>query len=386
MNEVIPLFAVIIFVWLGDTVNAFMCTENGIFANTDSNDCKTFVICNNDLSPTVYNCNDNTYFWPEGKGCFSQYNCATNSMRDNTNPCEGLSYNIVPDKYSADCTTYLTCNLYYYYSDGGNIQISQVSSEQCSSGTAFRPGYGCTNSYGCVNYQCTIEGLFENPNDCSTFIQCWKYYTYNNTVLTSFLYPELNNCPQNSKFNPYLRKCDEFYNCDGIDPHSGTDPCFDYNHANPFVPNPYDSDASSYILCQYNFPGFAGAEDVILQKECPAYTFFSPVLGKCYNNYDPSETCSKDPCSSGPGIYVNYKSDLCESYIECRDETKTREVYEPTYEIRYCPPGTRYSPETAETSKCSRQYVCPTSSVNYCYPQIPTTTTTTTTTAIPFIG
>lgn len=337
-------------------------------------------MCTSNLQPTVYNCEADTYYWPEKKGCFSQYNCATNSMPGNTNPCEGISYNNIPDKNSADCTKYIVCALNNIYNNGENVQVPQVTSVECQSGTAFRPGYGCLSNHQCSNYQCTSEGVFENTNDCSTFIQCWKYNVYTTNGPVPMLFPDLNNCPANTKFNPISKKCDEFYNCDGNDPYGGVDPCSDYNYANPYVPNPFDSDASSYLQCQYSFSGFIGSTDVILKQECPADTLFSPLLGKCYSNYVPSETCSKDPCSSGPGKYVHYKSGHCDSFIECRDDTTTSELYKPTYEIRYCPDGTRYSPETSD---CKRQYTCPTFPVNYCYPQIPTTTTSTTTTAPP---
>lgn len=397
-NLILLLFEAITLVCFGDTVNGksfkllhsfsiliklisltptayFTCQEEGVFPNPDTNDCKTYVICDANLNNRgVFDCIGDTYFWPDGKGCFSQYNCAMETMPDNINPCEGFSNSVrLPDKDSSDCSKYLSCSSVsiFIYGNGQSVKVPQVGVEQCPSGTFFRPGYGCINSHQCVDYQCTTEGLFENPNDCSTFIKCWKNDIYGDNGLVTIFYPDLNNCPPNTKFNPHSQKCDTFYNCDGIDPHGGIDPCSNYNHAHPFVPNPYDNDASSYIECQYNF-NFIGTKDVIWQKECPADTFFSPLLGKCYNNYDATETCSKDPCSSGPGKYVNYESGHCKSYIECRDDTTTPEVYKPTYEIRYCPPGTRYSPGTSD---CSRQYICPTFPVNYCYPQIPTTTT-----------
>lgn len=356
--------------------SAFTCPGQGIFENTDSTDCKTFISCGSNLVPVVNNCNDGTYFWPAKKGCYSQYKCAEGTMPDDTDPCEGFTYNNIPDKTSTDCTKYLVCGTLYVY----NLytEIMQVTVAECPSGTAFRPGWGCISNHQCSNYQCTSVGTFANSDssDCSTYVKCYKYSN-------ALLYADINTCPSNTKFNPFLNKCDSFYNCNGIDPHGGNDPCSSYNAANPIVPDPYGNEPSSYIGCEYDYPNFAGRDDIILKKECPANTFFSPLLGKCYNNYDPDETCSKDPCSSGPGKYVNYKSGHCESFIECRDETKTFELYQPTYEIRYCPPGTRYTPETSE---CSRQYVCPTFPVNYCYPPIPTTTTTTTlppTTAAP---
>lgn len=324
-------------------------------------------MCTSYLTPTVYNCKANTYFWPAKKGCYSQYDCATNSVPGNTTPCEGYDDALLLDK--TDCSKYTVCSILNIYTNGENFLVRQVSNEQCSSGRAYRPGYGCVNDHKCVDYQCTSEGIFENPNECSTFIKCWDYYAGSN--VPSF-FPDLNNCPGNTKFNPNSKKCDEFYNCDGNDPYGGVDPCFDYNPANPFAANPFDSSASSYLACRYTFSdGYIGTMDVILKQQCLATTSFSPLLGKCYNNYVPNETCSKDPCSSGPGKYVHYKSGHCDSYIECRDEATTRELYEPTYEIRYCPDGTRYSPET---SRCSRQYTCPTFPVNYCYPQISTTT------------
>lgn len=359
-----------------------MCPGEGVFPNPDTNDCKTFVICDADLnSSRVSSCTGDTYFWPAKKGCFSQYNCADDIMPGNTNPCEGFGNSeSIPDKYSPDCSKYLYCLTTNIFIIGSRepVKVPKVSIQQCPSGTFFRPGYGCINSHRCVDYQCTTEGVFENPNDCSTFIQCRKYDTYGDNGIVKIFYPDLNNCPPNTKFNPHSKKCDTFYNCDGIDPHNGIDLCFNYNRAHPFVPNPYDSNkASSYIVCQYNFLPFAflpfaESTDVIWRKECPAGTLFSPLLGKCYNNYDPTETCSKDPCSSGPGKYVNYPSGNCVSYIDCRNDATTPEVYKPTYEIRYCPPGTRYTPETSD---CSRLYVCPAFPANYCYPQIPTTTT-----------
>ncbi|XP_037049509.1 uncharacterized protein LOC119083818 [Bradysia coprophila] len=380
MNESLLLLVAIVIVCLSDTANAFTCPSKGVFPNTDSNDCTTFVICDSSLNPTVQHCSWNTYFWPEKNGCYSEYDCASNSMPGNTDPCEGFTDNYIPDKSSTDCTKYFDCLVINYNSDGGYEPISTVRSQQCSSGTTFRPGYGCTTNYQCLNYECTSEGYFENANvnDCSTFISCTKLV--DGTTATSILYPELQTCPGNMKFNPFIGKCDAFYNCDGFDRHGGVDPCLEYNYANPYVPNPYDGDASSYLVCEAPLPGTDTYVGAIEQRECPEETFFSPLLGKCYNNYDQTETCSKDPCSSGPGRYVNYESGHCVSFVECRDETTTSALFEPTYEVRYCPPGTRYSPET---SKCNRNYVCPTFPVNYCYPQIPTTTTTSTTTTRP---
>jgi hypothetical protein len=383
MTESSLLFYVaIVFVGLsGETATAFTCSSKGVFANTDNDDCTSFVICDADLNPSVQYCSYNTYFWPEKSGCYSQYDCATRSMPGNIDPCEDFANNYLADPSSTDCTKYFDCYVGYYYNNGEYVKIKLVRNAQCSNGYVIRPGYGCTTNYQCVNHQCTSEGYFENPNgnDCSTFIQCRK--VVGDTGASSVLYPEVNNCPADMKFNPFINKCDALYDCDGIDPHSGVDPCTEINYANPYVPNPSDDDASSYFVCVAPLPGTDNEYiDAIEQRECPDETFFSPLLGRCYNNYDPNETCSKDPCSSGPGKYVDYKSGFCDSFVECRDEATTSALYEPTYGIRYCPPGTRYSPET---SKCNRNYVCPTFPVNYCYPQIPTTTTTSTTTTHP---
>ncbi len=289
-------------------------------------------------------------------------------MPGNADPCGEFRYEDIPDRSSADCTKYLSCHSKYISEN--QAYVKQVSSIQCPSGTAFRPIYGCINFHHCGNnYECTAEGIFANPNDCSSFIQCSKY----DNGVTSFLFGESYDCPPDSNFNPHLSKCDSIYNCDGIDPHGGVDPCDSNNDAHQFVVNPYDNSASTYIVCQYNFGSFIYEAAVILIKECPTHSRFSPLLEKCYNDYDPNETCSKDPCSSGPGTYVNYPSGHCVSYVECRDDSITPEIYKPTYEIRYCPPGTRYTPETFD---CNPEYVCPTFPVNYCYPQIPTTSTT----------
>lgn len=354
-------------------LSAFTCQEKGVFANTDANDCKTYVTCNTDLNPVVHNCVGDTYFWPAKKGCFSQYDCAMgNAPPDNIDPCHGEIFISVPDKSSADCTKYFECTLPYAQNGGDGFNIPHVTRRQCPSGTSFRPGLHCTTQHRCSTYQCTAEGLFENPNDCTSFIKCWKRVDIAPPSPLLFLFADLNYCPSGTKFNPHLKKCDSFYECNGIDPHGGVDPCLGYNWNHPLIENTVENDASSYIVCVHNFQANIGVSDVIiLKKKCPAGSRFSPLLRKCYDRYKPNETCIKDPCHSGPGKYVNYKSGKCATYIECRDESKDLEVYRPTYEIRHCPPGTKYSPQT---TYCQSQYVCPQFPVNYCYPKIPTTT------------
>lgn len=378
------------FACLGNTANAFTCSSTGLFANTDSNDCKTFVSCGYSMQPQVHSCPEDTFFWPEKQGCFSQYNCATNSMPGNTDPCELNNYYSVPDPSSSDCSKYIQCNLGYVYNDQ-SFQYKQATTVQCDSGSAFKPGSGCVSGYQCSNYACTSEGLFVNPNsvDCTTYVQCWKLDRWLNSGLVSTLNANVIACPSNTKFNPQFNKCDSFYNCDGNDPHGGADPCAEYNGANPIVPNPYDSTQKSYISCRYGESGGYGSDgyvsiDGILKEQCPEKTFFSSLLGKCYSAHVPNESCSRDPCSSGPGKYVNYPSGGCQSFIECRDDATFRTLYEPTYEIRYCPPGTLFAPTAGQTTgKCVAEYACPSFPANYCYVAITTTTTSTTTTAAP---
>ncbi|XP_037050145.1 latent-transforming growth factor beta-binding protein 4-like [Bradysia coprophila] len=391
MKNLIRLSVAIILATFGNTANAFTCTVTGLFANTDSNDCKTFVSCGYSLQPEVHSCPENTFFWPAKQGCFSQYNCATNSMPSNTNPCEGNNYYSIPDPSSSDCSKYIQCNRGYVYNNGISFPYPQVTSVQCDSGTAFRPDTGCVSGYVCANYPCTSEGYFPNSNsvDCTTFIECWKRDLWLNNGQVTTLHSNVVTCPANSKFNPQLDKCDSFYNCDGNDPHAGTDPCGQVNWDNTIVANPFDSTQSSYISCRYSdsvgyYSGGFVYRNGILKEQCPAQTFFSSLLGKCYSAHVPNENCSKDPCSSGPGKYVNYPSGGCQTFIECRDDTTDRILYEPTYEIRYCPPGTLFSPTTGKaTGKCISGYSCPSFPANYCYPAIATTTTSTTTTSAP---
>lgn len=366
-------------------LTAFICQEKGIFENTDSNDCTTFIYCDSNLTPQVNDCGDNTYFWPAKKGCFSDFNCAAQSIPDNINPCEGFTSNErIPDKYSIDCSTYLQCSKRYVYDqiEFTYIEIPKVSRSVCTSGSVFRPRYGCVSAsdYACNNYQCDVEGNFANTNvdDCSTFIKCAKFFAYNGGG--AFIsYPTLKTCPANTNFSPFSNSCDEFYNCDAIDPHAGIgDPCLNYNWASPYVPNPHDNDCSSYLECQQGT--YDDQIRVIVKKECPAATLFSPIVGKCYYNHDCNQSCSKDPCSNGVGKFVDYKSGQCENFIECRDTSQAQLIYRPVYEKVYCPPGTLFSPETFD---CDREYVCPKFPVNYCYPDIPTTPPPTTTTMAP---
>lgn len=361
-----------------DIANAFTCQQEGVFKNTDTNDCKSYVVCNSNLVPLVQNCPSNTYYWPEANGCFSRYNCGTSSMPNNKNPCEGFSSLNIPDSSATDCTKYLYCSSIYVYHAGYSTHLPLVQSVTCPSGTLFRNG-GCDSdpTYQCINYPCTTEGSFKDPNasSCSTFIACSLVKSWQDSSNT-YWNVGLKTCPSGTKFSPFTNKCDALYNCNGIDQYNGIDPCANFNYANPFVPNPLNTDATSYIEC-FTVP-YGDGSVTILERTCPANFYFSPLLGKCYNNYDPNETCSKDPCSSGVGKYIDYKSGMCENFIECRDESKDAASFKPVYEKVYCPPGTRYSPELKE---CSKQYVCPTFPINYCYPQIPTTTTTTTTPA-----
>lgn len=388
MNILILLPVAIIFGCLSNTANAFTCTSTGLFANTDSNDCKTFVSCSYNLQPQVHSCPENSFYWPAKKGCFSQYNCADDSIPGNTNPCEENSYYDVPVPDSSDCSEYIRCSLGNVY-NGQSLQYTQALKVQCESGSGYRPNYGCVSGYKCANYPCTGEGVFPNPNsaDCTTFVECWKRTLWLNGGTVTSLHSNVVSCPSNSKFNPHLKKCDSIYVCGQNDPHGGIDPCEGYYVSNPIVPNPFDSTQKSYLSCRYEdrdgYPiGYSVSRDGIFKQECPAKTFFSSLLGKCYSAHVPNENCSKDPCSSGPGQYVNYPSGGCQSFIECRDDTSDSMLYKPTYEIRYCPPGTLFAPTAGTvTGECVLDYNCPNFPANYCYPAITTTTTTTTTAA-----
>lgn len=363
----------------------------GVFPNTDTNDCKTYIICDSNLEPSVYNCDENTYFWPLHNGCFSHYDCATDSMPDvynNENPCDGFpSYETIQDKYSTDCSSYLLCYWTERSYDNEWIRIPLVESKSCNSGTYFKPGIGngCMSGYKCADYECTTEGLFVNPNvnDCSSYVKCKKYTSSQYTGTGSLFYNVLKICPPGTKYSPFLRKCDSFYNCNGMDPHNGIDPCLQYNPANPFVVNPYENDCKTYIECmQWQTDPFSyTAINVVVKKTCPTKTYFSPNMGNCYYNHKCNQPdCTKDPCNNGPGKFVDYKSVDCERFIECRDDSDTQGVYRPTYEKRYCPPGSLFSPDTTD---CDPEYICPGFPNNYCYDVIPTTTTTSTSTVDP---
>ncbi len=301
-------------------------------------------------------------------------------MPDNTNPCEGFSspYQNIPDKNSADCSEYLQCYRIDFYDIDSYTKVSNVIRRACPAGTVYNPRNGCNSVNTCINYQCSTDGNFlnANTNDCSTFIKCERTYGYGGTA--SYLYPSLKSCPSSTKFSPFSKKCDEFYNCDGIDPHNGIDPCLNYNWASPFVPDPHSNDCSTYLECEQGIDN--DRIDVIVKKSCPATTLFSPIVGKCYYNHDCNQSCSKDPCSNGVGKFTDLRSGQCENYIECRDTSQDPMMYRPVYEKVFCPPGTLFSPETSD---CDREYLCPKIPANYCYPEIPTTPPPTTTTAPP---
>lgn len=217
---------------------SYTCLLPGLFANPDATGCTSYILCDSyDLKSFKRNCPPDTYFWPLNKGCFSHYNCSTDSMPDgdNTNPCIGWGGTQIIDKYSSDCSSYIHCRWEYI---GTNDYILNGERYDCPSGTSYLFNEGCRDNYQCTNYQCTAEGYFADPSvsDCSRFIICKKNinpYTGATTV-----YPIFTTCPANTKFSPFSKNCDEFYTCDGNNPHSVADPWLNYNWAFPTAENP----------------------------------------------------------------------------------------------------------------------------------------------------
>lgn len=362
------MFLIFIFFFCDD-IGEFTCQEIGVFPNPDTTDCASFIVCDIYSRAQVTNCPEGSHYWPLNKGCFSSYDCATDSTpnNDNVNPCTGFSnYVIIPDKSSGDCSSYITCQTQNVYVGNAYLPITHGIRYECPSGYTYKPNSGCIINYECSNYQCNAKGIFQNVNDCSSFIVCDESSNYYGG---SFLYAYEVKCPGDTQFSPFSGKCVSYYTCGGSDPYNGIDPCSNYNWANPKVPNPLDNDCTSYLECQARDP-FYNTFEVALKVDCPSDTFFSPVLGKCYYNYQCNQACSKDPCGNGAGRFVDYKSDSCQGFIECRDDGTNSLSYEPSYEKRYCPPGARFSPEK---SACDRNYVCPPFPVDYCYASIPTT-------------
>ncbi|KAG4076597.1 hypothetical protein HA402_001884 [Bradysia odoriphaga] len=370
----------------------FTCTKTGLFADPDSSDCKSFYACHTNTYAQKRQCPDGTYFSPELVGCFSFYKCATKSSPYTTDPCKGLNYQSIADKFSSDCSQYLYCRNTQSYYNGEYIWYSVAESMQCENGYAFNMRRGqCSLESKCTHFECTARGQFVDPNgsDCSTYIRCYKYTRRDddNNRIATMLVPELQTCPDNTKFNPYVQKCDSFYKCNNVDKHRGKDPCAKYNPLEPYVVNPYDTTSKTYLTCEYRDSSYYEIRTIISKQKCEKNTLFSPWLIKCYNNYDPNEMCVKDACASGPGKYPNLKSGKCESFIVCQNvemqyagwsDQLQQQTYEPTYEIHYCPEGTNFNPKTG---RCSKEYVCPTIPANYCYtPTVATSSETIVTT------
>lgn len=353
----------------------YTCKNVGHFPHPESSDCRAFLLCDNKLKATTQICPAGTYYWPSEDICASYYNCSTASSPDGTNPCKLFPSMNILNKFATGCSSYINCNSLHvpnsdnsYWYDGTYGMV-----QNCPSGEMFQQyRRECVANTKCTNYKCVAEGYFPNPDssDCSSFIICDKFTLgYNDH---SLLYPTLVACPPNTSFSPFSKKCDAYYTCGGKDIWKGIYPCSTYNWASPIVPNPADTKCTTYLSCLYSSPDYPYNRKikVIEKKVCPTKTFFSPILGKCYYNYECNETCSKDPCGNGIGKFADYKSGYCEGFIECRDDSTDTNLYRPTYEKRYCPPGTNFSPKIAD---CDRDYVCPKISVNYCYPTIATT-------------
>ena len=364
----------ILFFW----TSAFDCTAPGTFRDPDSTDCSKYFYCDAALQKTQRDCPTGSYYWPAQNMCYVHFDCATQSVpnNDNTNPCQGFQYQSIPDKYSVDCKSYLQCSSQWV---GDSQYIDVAYSSGCADNQFFQMGWGCRSDYKCTGHICQAEGYSPDTSvsDCSGFISCEKFEGLRGTG-TSILFPFALKCPADTKFNPHLNKCDSYYTCSGADPHNGVDPCQNVNWQNTRAPDLVANDCKTYLDCTAQVENSITA-NVLLKKSCPANTFFSPTLGQCYFNHqcNQGQSCSKDPCQSGDGRYLDYESQDCNSFVECRNDDDTNQTYRPSIGKRFCPFGSVYDPSIRH---CNRNYACPGPQPNYCYPLIPTTTAATTTT------
>ena len=289
--------------------------------------------------------------------CYSNYDCATKLVpNENDNPCNVYYDTFVPDRQAptGSCASYIQCNRGY---------ITTATKKNCASGTYFLYGYGCASENKCTGYQCQAVGYVTDPtsSDCSTYLSCERFNNFLPGASPGGLYPFVRKCAENSKYNPFLKKCDSFHTCGGSDPHSGVDPCLTYNWQNPYVVNNLQPDCKTYINCAFPYGH-------ILKESCPENSRFSPNLLKCYYNYKCTQpTCSKDPCQSGDGIYLDDESSDCRTFLQCKNKVTTAGIYNPYIEKLYCPRGSFFNPQTND---CDSQYVCPGDNQNYCYPLI----------------
>lgn len=66
------------------------------------------------LQANIQICPEDKYFWPSKNGCYSYYNCSTDSSSYITNPCDGFSdfhTTNLKDKFSDDCSSYILCGV-----------------------------------------------------------------------------------------------------------------------------------------------------------------------------------------------------------------------------------------------------------------------------------
>ncbi|KAJ8725147.1 hypothetical protein PYW07_016105 [Mythimna separata] len=130
------------------TNSTSICTSQGFFVDSGSNNCTTYVECiqneNGNYTETIYNCPENTRYNPDKSFCDSDYQCPTNSSDSGSNTFTCSSVGRFANSADSTCQTYYNCVL---LSNGTYI----LNEYTCPSVSVFDPvNKYCTTAYACA--------------------------------------------------------------------------------------------------------------------------------------------------------------------------------------------------------------------------------------------
>ncbi|GFS71683.1 papilin [Nephila pilipes] len=296
-----------------DSEVEFKCIKDGLYTNPD--DCSTFIQCSNGIV-NIMPCPKGLHYNEEKQQCDEQckaYCDKTLSCRCKWPTCGLVDVCFLP-KVVGNCQALIPkyffnkrtgkCEEFKYGGCDGNGNNFETK-EKCERICSKHPE---------PEFKCTVDGLFPNPENCSTFIQC------SNTI--KHIMP----CPKGLHYNEKKKQCDE--------------ECKAY----------CDKTLCLEDVCF--LPEVVGNCEALI----PRY-FFNKRTGQCEkfkyggcggnrNNFGTKEECEKN-CSThssektepefkclADGLYPNPKS--CSSFIQCSNGIKN---------IMPCPENLHYNEE-----------------------------------------
>lgn len=353
--------------------------QDGLFPSKD--DCSSFYQCSGGRA-YLLKCPQNLHFSYEHQVCEHPCIAQCNSTIDcSSSTRQGTSSTVSP--LSPECAeanglfqNLNDCGSFYQCSNGKSHLI------QCPSGLHFslddsaceNPCFaGCDKNIDCssstkkgtpstvspISPECAVpNGLFQNPDDCSSFYQCSNGKSH------------LIQCPSGLHFslddsacqNPCFAGCDKNIDCTPTTPRTPSSTFSPYC-LQPEGIYPVDGDCTAFYLC-------SNGKDYLIH--CPPGLHYSkmheicenPCVARCNSSIEcisstkqgSSSTISplSPECAEADGLFPN--PDDCSSFYQCSNGKS---------HLIQCPSGLHFSLDDAACENpcvagCDISFVCPT--------------------------